>query len=721
MKKIILSSIILAFCFSLYACSNESVEEESITETKLVLENQEEYAYVPEYFDLQVATDETIVEVLMAESGMYYVVESKDLSFTSSKMCYFDFTNRELQSFSFEKSILNSTVIDLCMEEDGNVGILEVQVAEEELESYGVGIQIFDPLGTQLASYDVTEIVNSYHYFKGSSPDFTMLLTKDKILLENHSDLIVLNQQLEVEYVVEVPGYLNSMELGTSDKIFFLVRNMELYRYELNLETGEFIEETELSRVQESNGDLVWMDPGATLVYDNSKCFYYDVTTDSSIEVLQWGDSNLIGKYIEAVRWIDDTTLVGYLDSEGEHSLVYLNRTARDEIVTETITLTLASLWGGVENDVTLFNQKNQQYQIELIEYFDGDLVYDDWEVREVEFEAAKTRFLLDIVKEDGPDMVAVDDATLALLIEHDLVVDLFPLMETTDYKESDFVEPVIEALKINDALYYLPKEFSVLTRFANASVLGLEMGWTIEEFLERVPEGEPMLHGTKDLVFDILMRQNYEYFIESESGRAKFDSAEFKHILEYANTFPLEQESDGEYIPEALLFKEEERLLYTQYISDLSQFSNIMTCLGENGVTMVGSPNPARALGELMLINNKVVIHSSSKYPEVAADFIIGRVEEYNASEIYELSILAKEYDAENTQYIEEGFATTEMLEMFEKLIASSVPQRYHVDEVVGAILEEEVAAYFAGQKSVEEVMEIIQNRVELYLQENY
>ena len=40
--------------------------------------------------------------------------------------------------------------------------------------------------------------------------------------------------------------------------------------------------------------------------------------------------------------------------------------------------------------------------------------------------------------------------------------------------------------------------------------------------------------------------------------------------------------------------------------------------------------------------------------------------------------------------------------------------------DKLYMAIIEEEAGAYFAGQKSLEEVTNIIQNRIELYLAEN-
>ena len=56
------------------------------------------------------------------------------------------------------------------------------------------------------------------------------------------------------------------------------------------------------------------------------------------------------------------------------------------------------------------------------------------------------------------------------------------------------------------------------------------------------------------------------------------------------------------------------------------------------------------------------------------------------------------------------------------EKLLdfIKSVDSVYHDDKYVRVIVEEEAGAYFAGQKSAEDVAEIIQNRVQNYLDEN-
>ena len=41
------------------------------------------------------------------------------------------------------------------------------------------------------------------------------------------------------------------------------------------------------------------------------------------------------------------------------------------------------------------------------------------------------------------------------------------------------------------------------------------------------------------------------------------------------------------------------------------------------------------------------------------------------------------------------------------------------HSDAAIEIIIREEIQAYFAGQKSIEEVMDLIQNRVDLYVSE--
>jgi hypothetical protein len=51
---------------------------------------------------------------------------------------------------------------------------------------------------------------------------------------------------------------------------------------------------------------------------------------------------------------------------------------------------------------------------------------------------------------------------------------------------------------------------------------------------------------------------------------------------------------------------------------------------------------------------------------------------------------------------------------------IVEKADELLYMDTAVQKIIEEEVAPYFRGQKSVEEVADIIQSRVDIYLKEN-
>ena len=54
-----------------------------------------------------------------------------------------------------------------------------------------------------------------------------------------------------------------------------------------------------------------------------------------------------------------------------------------------------------------------------------------------------------------------------------------------------------------------------------------------------------------------------------------------------------------------------------------------------------------------------------------------------------------------------------------FEDLV-KSITTLYEEDEAICSIISEEAEAFYAGQKSVEEVANIIQSRVSLYISEN-
>lgn len=51
---------------------------------------------------------------------------------------------------------------------------------------------------------------------------------------------------------------------------------------------------------------------------------------------------------------------------------------------------------------------------------------------------------------------------------------------------------------------------------------------------------------------------------------------------------------------------------------------------------------------------------------------------------------------------------------------VISRIDGRYEYNDALMEIITEEIAPYFAGQKSVDEAAEVIQNRVQLYMNES-
>ena len=58
----------------------------------------------------------------------------------------------------------------------------------------------------------------------------------------------------------------------------------------------------------------------------------------------------------------------------------------------------------------------------------------------------------------------------------------------------------------------------------------------------------------------------------------------------------------------------------------------------------------------------------------------------------------------------------------MIMDMLENAAPRSYELySQVLFEIIYEEAESYFDGDKPVEEVMRLIQNRVQLYLSENY
>jgi hypothetical protein len=325
-----------------------------------------------------------------------------------------------------------------------------------------------------------------------------------------------------------------------------------------------------------------------------------------------------------------------------------------------------------------------------------------------------------------------------------------------SEFNRSDYLENIFKANETDGKLYSIIPSFTVMTVVGKEANVGKTPGWTLEDLekaMEKMPEGAKIFNSaTQQYILQQGLFLDINQYIDYGKGTCNFDTEDFKKLLAFAKQFT-EDTSDGNtavYETDAAVdesgLANDKILLSTMYLYNYNQIHEQKYYdFGGADLTLIGFPTASKK-GAGIVANMELALYSKATYPDGAWAFIkyvLG--EEYQSSKKYEWpvrkSAFAKLKEAaqkpdtyldENgkEQVVEEtvtlngkevkiGKVTDEEVAKVDELL-NSVSQVMRYDTKVEEIITEESGAYFADQKSADEVARLIQNRVQTYLSES-
>lgn len=499
------------------------------------------------------------------------------------------------------------------------------------------------------------------------------------------------------------------------------------------------------------------------LYYDTDALWYYDGREECR-EILKWKDVSILPQNVQAVRQTESDVRVLTTDLSGRNAELALirERTASDPVGPKKLVLATLSASTDIRTAVSKFNRSNQEYNIQITEYLTMGA-----NTSKQDIEDAVMRMGLDMLGEKAPDMLDVSGLinygtsgamTVEELLEKGYVLDLTPFAEKSDTVNlGDFEEKLLALCSHEGKVAAIPYMFELKTLIADKDVLGDRQGWTVAEFIEWDEKlKEPALLEGLDrwLLLELCLEPNLSDLVDEKAGKCHFDDVNFRLIMERAARLP---DSGGNY---QALYQKKGAVVQRniQNLDSLPQF--LFRAYGDRSV-FIGLPSFDGSYQNVILpaLNSSALaISSASKNQEGAWAFI----EDYLGTPFFKededrmayygrrtgiygmpanrkilreyMDYLMKEGGGMGRTYTEEQLAELEQFYPGEYLIQPIKPEEeksfYDLlqsaktitarDKLYMAIIEEEAGAYFAGQKSLEEVTAIIQNRIELYLAEN-
>lgn len=633
---------------------------------------------------------------------------------------------------------------------EGNIYSIMYQYATYEGDDTKdkVYLECYGPDGSDKWKIQLNENMAAEEYFYASTLYCDEM---NQIVMESSRGIEVYDAQGNPVKLVEKPNTDDSRLLRIRDGKFAVVSSDGSYAaiQTVDMQSGTYGEKTNLPfnyyRYQIINGlyhDLY--------LCDDYGVYGYNVGDAELTKIMDFISSDFSGNYLYQVTFVDENTFVAYYYDEEGVQLSKFEKIPAEEVV-DKIELTLGCYYlnSDIKRKLIEFNKNSDQYKIYIRDYATYDTMED--------YSQGLTRLNADIVAGDVPDIMILNSQMPAeSYIAKGVFADLNQFLEKdNDVKKEDLLPNVLQALSYDGSLYRIAPSFSVNTFAAKTADVGEEPGWTMDEamaILAGKPEGTQLLSEitASNFMYYTMWICGQEY-VNWESGECYFDAEGFRKILEYANSLPREIDYTGVMDDESYWqemetqYRNEKTILSMQYISSFRDYAYAKQAVFGEDITLIGFPTESGVGGSLN-IGNTMAISALSKNQDAAWEFLKSfLMEDYQDNLGYDFPIRIsslqkleeksweKPYtiDEEGNKHTYDDYfylggievevvplTKEESGELLEYIESLDIMCTYN--EALNNIITEETESYFSGQKSVDEVVDIIQSRAKIYVSEN-
>lgn len=500
----------------------------------------------------------------------------------------------------------------------------------------------------------------------------------------------------------------------------------------------------------------------------------YKLETAEETKLFNWINLGINGDNANGIAAMDDGSICCMLNEyhaaknadgsyrEGTYdvTLVTVSLVPSSSVpVRESITMATQYLDWNIRDTIVKFNRENPNYCIEVNDYSEYNT--------EEDYNAGLTKLTTELLAGNVPDIIDLRNMPYNQLAAKGLLEDLYPYIDAdSELNRDDFFQNVLQAFEVNGGLYATISGFYVYTAIGATSVVGDKSGWTYEEFdeaLASMPEGcDPFdQYTTRDQILNYCLSLDMNNFVDWTTGKCNFDSDSFKKLLEFAARFPEEFDwenydytaedstenriaSGKQMLSAGSIWSLEDIFYNDYYFGGDSTYIGYPTYDGRPG-NLIGNPGSVYAMS------------AKSAHKDIVWNFLREFfTEDYQRDQYYLPTNLnafnSKLKDAMTIQYEKKadgsfkldengekipvargsmGSPTGEVVDFYaisqeqaDKLMdvltsTTSLLQGFVGNNSILDIVSEQAAAYFAGQKSVDEVAKLVQSKANIYVNE--
>ena len=489
------------------------------------------------------------------------------------------------------------------------------------------------------------------------------------------------------------------------------------------------------------------------LIYNTSEgVFTYNAGDEESVKKMDYVNSDVNITSMRGFIELDSQSFLGFYEENYSNELkggVFTYVNPKDIPDKAVIVLGGNYIGSDLKQRAIEYNRNSDAYRIVVRDYQSYNS-YDD-------YNASITKLNNDIITGDMPDILVASGLPVENYISKGLIADVSKLIKQDDeLSQVEFLQNVFDAYSVKGKLYYVVPNFNISTIVAKSSLVGDRTGWTMEDMqsvLAEMGEGaQPFTEVTREGFMNMAMSYCGNEFVDVSTGKCSFNSDNFIAMMEFAKTLPEEinwnwDEGYGESYWENYdsQWRDNRTLMLQLYIGSFTNLNYQLNGYMGEPVSYVGFPMED-GRGSYINAWDSYVLSSKSANLDGAWDFVrYYLTDEYQESLTYGLPVnkrvfMEKSLEAmKKRTYTDEDGNVEEYDDYFwmngESIVLSplsqeqvdqlvefilSVDKAYYSNESVLNIINEEMGAFYAGQKSAQDVANIIQSRAQIYVDEN-
>lgn len=694
--------------------------------TETASELSSESLYSLKTADISVSED--FSEILCLDS-------TDDTAFVFGKLSdnsYGGFTSdlgmKSFNGFTFEPSE-NESVISASQINKEKFAILTY--ADEQ-----TFIRIFNTNGSEAESYECVDILSdeaSFVKFYASNDCFYINENNDTITCIDNTGTICGTVVLNGKNIL---GTVNNC----NEPPIVLLSNID------NKSFIASISGTSLSDVQECSNV-----PGSLLAACKGKGEYsvigvfddamYGLKGNEWVKLTNFMDNDFNTYNVQELIMDSEDSFI-FCMNNGEKTILKRVTKRSDAENMQRLTITMAMLYSDPQISYLIknYNSSSDKYMVE------AKIYCDDPSDKEALKQACRN-FKMDLVSGNAPDIFpySLDMPVDSFGAKESIFCDLYEFIDNDlDLKRGDFVDGFLEGLSSHGKLLMITPSFTIKTITCKDKYLEGTTDWNydrmMEIYLKNADKTDLSLYAkfssSRDAFINVIL---YDPFIDYEKGTCNFTDDNFIKMMKFFKENEIgSSNNSGNFTSDVI----PELLQTDQIMLNVVDASNFLY-LTKNSIEKIDFHEPASIIGyptengslSYVEVNSGFSIFSNSDNKDGAWDFIKQSCfsdSYYHGTEGRNLFPAIEKYMDEQLDHIQtlyendeeqQGFAPMtdserEQCKAFAKSAAKNVIKR---DQNVIPIIYEEIGAYFNGERSAEESALIIQDRISLYLSENY